>query len=150
MENDERYTPKYVVDALGPFDLDPCAPLIPLYRTATKMYDKEQNGLRRPWTGRVWCNPPYSSPAMERFIDRMVEHGNGVLLVPCRFGTRVYMDKILPNATSLFFLSGRIRFHDATGVLMGSPSWDSVLFAFGETNDKILRSCGLKGKYVKL
>lgn len=27
MKNDEWLTPKYIIDALGPFDLDPCAPI---------------------------------------------------------------------------------------------------------------------------
>lgn len=31
---DEWYTPKEIIDALGKFDLDPCAPMRPLWRTA--------------------------------------------------------------------------------------------------------------------
>lgn len=31
---DEWYTPKEIIDALGEFDLDPCAPMRPLWRTA--------------------------------------------------------------------------------------------------------------------
>lgn len=32
---DEWYTPKEIIDALGKFDLDPCAPVKPLWQTAT-------------------------------------------------------------------------------------------------------------------
>lgn len=32
---DEWYTPKEIIDALGEFDLDPCAPVSPLYKTAS-------------------------------------------------------------------------------------------------------------------
>lgn len=28
---DEWYTPRYIIDSLGKFDLDPCAPIVPLY-----------------------------------------------------------------------------------------------------------------------
>lgn len=35
---DEWYTPKEIIDALGEFDLDPCAPMRPLWRTARVMY----------------------------------------------------------------------------------------------------------------
>lgn len=31
---DEWYTPKEIIDALGKFDLDPCAPVKPLWQTA--------------------------------------------------------------------------------------------------------------------
>ena len=38
---DEWYTPKEIIDALGEFDLDPCAPMRPLWRTARVMYNKD-------------------------------------------------------------------------------------------------------------
>jgi hypothetical protein len=42
---DEWYTPKRIIDALGPFDLDPCAaPNLP-WRTAAKQFDVYDNGL---------------------------------------------------------------------------------------------------------
>lgn len=70
---DEWYTPKEIIDALGEFDLDSCAPMRPLWRTARVMYNKEQDGLKQKWEGRVWLNPPYSRPTIEHFITRMVE-----------------------------------------------------------------------------
>lgn len=57
---DEWYTPKEIIDALGKFDLDPCAPVKPLWQTATQMYNKNHDGLTKDWVGRVWLNPPYS------------------------------------------------------------------------------------------
>lgn len=75
---DEWYTPKEIIDALGEFDLDPCAPMRPLWRTARVMYNKEQDGLKQKWEGRVWLNPPYSRPTIEHFITRMVEHNNAI------------------------------------------------------------------------
>ncbi len=38
--SDEWYTPKEILDALGKFDLDPCAPIRPLWPTAEVMYDQ--------------------------------------------------------------------------------------------------------------
>ena len=60
--SDEWYTPKEVLKALGRFDLDPCAPVRPLWPTAEVMYDRNMNGLSLKWEGRVWLNPPYSRP----------------------------------------------------------------------------------------
>lgn len=47
--SDEWYTPKALLDALGPFDLDPCAPVKPLWPTARVMYNKEEDGLSLSW-----------------------------------------------------------------------------------------------------
>ena len=55
---DEWYTPKEIIDALGKFDLDPCAPVKPLWQTAETMYNKNHDGLTKDWVGRVWLNPP--------------------------------------------------------------------------------------------
>lgn len=30
---------------------------------ARRFYTRADNGLEQPWTGRVWCNPPYSRQA---------------------------------------------------------------------------------------
>ena len=49
--NDEWYTPREIIEALGPFDLDPCAPMKPLWRTAARMVNKEQDGLKNSWGG---------------------------------------------------------------------------------------------------
>jgi len=49
--SDEWYTPREIIDALGHFDLDPCAPMRPLYQTADVMVDKSQDGLKYPWGG---------------------------------------------------------------------------------------------------
>ena len=43
--SDEWYTPKEVLKALGRFDLDPCAPIRPLWPTAEVMYDRNMDGL---------------------------------------------------------------------------------------------------------
>lgn len=37
---DEWYTPKYIIDALGEFDTDPCSPMMPPFKTANTMYNK--------------------------------------------------------------------------------------------------------------
>ena len=43
--SDEWYTPREIIEALGEFDLDPCAPMHPLWPTAKIMYNKQDNGL---------------------------------------------------------------------------------------------------------
>ena len=56
---DEWLTPPHILSALGKFDLDPCASVARPWGTAAVHYTREDNGLTKPWLGRVWCNPPY-------------------------------------------------------------------------------------------
>lgn len=58
---DEWYTPKEIIDALGKFDLDPCAPVHPLWKTADVMYNKDNDGLCQEWFGRVGLILPTQS-----------------------------------------------------------------------------------------
>ena len=59
MLKDEWLTPPEIIKALGSFDLDPCAPVIRPWPTAQEHYTILDNGLIKPWRGRVWLNPPY-------------------------------------------------------------------------------------------
>ena len=76
--SDEWYTPREIIEALGEFDLDPCAPMHPLWPTAKIMYNKQDNGLIQNWGGRIWLNPPYSKPLIWQFVEKLAEHGNGI------------------------------------------------------------------------
>lgn len=147
---DEWYTPKELIDSLGSFDLDPCAPVNPLWETAKVMYNKNDNGLLQNWGGRVWLNPPYSRPLIELFIQKMAEHNNGIALLFNRLDSAMMQDVILKKATSMKILRKRIRFYRPDGTQGGSPGCGSILFAFGDYNDMFLRKNNLQGIYIRL
>lgn len=70
-------TPPEIINALGPFDLDPCCPPTMPWRTATRMVHWPNDGLKVDWTGkRVWCNPPYGRDAVP-FLRKMAENKTG-------------------------------------------------------------------------
>ena len=48
---DEWYTPKWIIESLGEFDLDPCAPEKPLWATAKRHFTASDNGLAQNWGG---------------------------------------------------------------------------------------------------
>lgn len=147
---DEWYTPKEIIESLGGFDLDPCAPMKPLWPTAKVMYNKEDDGLKQNWGGRVWLNPPYSRPLIELFCKKMAEHGNGIALLFNRLDSALMQDVVLKQAHAIKILRKRIRFFKPDGTQGGSPGCGSILFAFGEDNSMILEKNKLEGVFIKL
>src|ERR1051325_9323577 len=105
---DEWYTPKYIIDALGPFDLDPCSPTNRPFDTARIHLTIEENGLLRGWKGRIWLNPPYSNSTP--FMERLSKHGNGIALIPARVETEMFHKYVWNCADSVLFPIGRIHF----------------------------------------
>lgn len=80
-EGDEWYTPRWLFDALGlTFDIDTCSPADRTHVSvpAKRWYTIEDDGLAQPWSGTVWCNPPYSTP--NDWAMKMIAHGDGLLL----------------------------------------------------------------------
>lgn len=135
---------------MGKFDLDPCAPVHPLWKTADVMYNKDNDGLRQEWFGRVWLNPPYSKPLMWQFVERLSEHGNGIALLFNRCDSNKFQDIIFERATEMKFLRNRIKFFRPDGTRGDSPGCGSILIAFGEENAEVLRTCDIAGKYVRI
>lgn len=147
---DEWYTPKELITSLGEFDLDPCAPVEPLWPTAKVMFNKNDDGLKQQWNGRVWLNPPYSRPLIEIFLRRMAEHNNGMVLLFNRLDSAMMQDVVLKKASAMKFLRKRVRFYRPDGTQGDSPGCGSVLFAFGEENAKVLKENSLEGIYIDL
>ena len=148
IQKDEWYTPREIIESVGHFDLDPCAPMIPLFHTADRMYNREEDGLSKPWTGRVWLNPPYSQPLLDNFMARMADHNNGIALLFNRCDSRMFREYVLERATAIRFLYQRIKFHYPSGRRGNSPRCGNIMVAYGEQNARILRECQLPGRMV--
>jgi len=150
MMKDEWLTPPEIIEALGEFDLDPCAPLNPPWDTARIHFNIKDDGLKLRWTGRVWCNPPYGTETA-RWLARLSTHGDGIALIFARTETRMFFEYVWNRATAVKFLEGRLHFHHVDGsrakANAGAPS---VLIAYGESNAKILKDAPIKGKFLWL
>ena len=75
-DENEWYTPTRYVEAarevLDAFDLDPASSEEANRRIgAAAIWTEEDDGLRQPWYGRIWLNPPYGRLA-EGFTRRLV------------------------------------------------------------------------------
>lgn len=147
---DEWLTPPDLLKQLGDFDLDPCAPVVRPWPTAAHHLTIEDNGLKKPWHGRVWCNPPYGLEAA-KWLARLADHGNGIALIFARTETRMFFEHVWPKADALLFLEGRLHFHHVDGRRAAANSGaPSVLVAYGSSNAATLRACALPGQYVPL
>ena len=124
-------TPPYIIHALGPFDLDPCAPLNRPWDTATKHYTVEDDGLSKPWEGRVWLNPPYGKQTFV-WMDRLSKHRSGIALIFARTETKGFHETIWEKAHSIFFFLGRLAFYRVTGERGNTCNAPSVLVSYSE------------------
>lgn len=149
-ETDVWLTPPSILDALGPFDLDPCSSLGRPWDTAAKHYTIEDDGLAQEWDGHVWMNPPYGAAAAA-WLERLAEHGDGIALIFARTETRMFFDWVWGRATALLFLQGRLHFHHPDGTRAkangGAPS---VLIAYGDRAAERLIHSTINGARVDL
>jgi len=142
--NNEWYTPKQYVDAarrvMGGIDLDPASSeLAQRVVMANAYYTKEDDGLAKPWHGRVWLNPPYSQPAIADFIEKAaceLRNGN---VSECIILTHNYTDTAWFHlaasiSSRMCFTRGRIKFVDPEGNVAAAPTQGSTFFYFGNDN----------------
>lgn len=130
--SDEWFTPRHVFDSLGiEFDLDPAAPPggVP-WIPAQRHFCRADDGLSRPWGGRIWLNPPYARETRD-WLRRLAEHGDGIALTFNRSDTK-WWQELAPRASALCFIAGRLRFVPGDGRADASTAGaPSVLLAFG-------------------
>ena len=144
-------TPPWILYALGIFDLDPCsAPYPQPWPTARKHYDITQgeDGLKLPWVGRIWLNPPYGIYT-GKWIERLAKHGEGTALTFVRSETRTWVRHIWPKASAILFFKSRIAFCRTDGTSVIGAGCGSALIAYGERDAQILSDCQIPGALVK-
>ena len=157
----EYYTPVEILEAartvLGSFDLDPasCEEAQRNVR-ATTFYSLEDNGLSRPWRGRVWLNPPYGKTNgrsnQEIWAQRLVsEYLEGhvteaVLLVKAALGYKWFEE--LFRDWPVCFARSRLSFILEDGNDEGQSKQGTALFYFGENVDLFARTFRQIGRII--
>jgi DNA N-6-adenine-methyltransferase (Dam) len=141
-------TPRWILDALGEFDLDPCAANPRPWSCATHNYTEAQDGLSRRWFGRTFLNPPFDRYEVGRWIERMAEHGHGTALLHARTETD-WFEPIWRSASGILFLADRIHFHKPNGDRQSANSGaPPILVSFGGKDLVRLRESGIAGVLV--
>lgn len=111
-------TPQDLFDELNRefnFTLDVCA--LPENAKCAEYYTPEIDGLSQPWTGSVWCNPPYGRKIGEWvrrafFSAKTEEAERVVMLLPVRTDTKWFHEFIYKRA-EVRFIRGRLKFGNA-------------------------------------
>ena len=145
----EWYTPKEYIEiarkALAQIDLDPASSEIAQRTVKAKRYfTKEQDGLTKKWERRVWLNPPYSQPAVQQFIEKLVSEVQAKNVTEAVLLTHNYTDTewfhIAASACALIcFTRGRIKFVNAEGE-MCAPTQGQAFFYYGKRPQSFKRA----------
>lgn len=143
---DEWYTPAHVFGALAAhFDLDVASPgrrvtpWIPARKFITS------TSLQRNWDGFVWMNPPFGGRnGLVPWLQKFVDHGNGVALVPDRTSAP-WWQEFAPRADLILFVSPKLKFIDANGDAGMSPAQGTTLLSIGGKANAALRSAAKNG-----
>ena len=109
INNDDNYaTPPSFYNELNKrfnFDFDPCP------------YNENEivnDGLLIEWGNSNFVNPPYSQKLKESFVLKGIEESKKgkvcVFLIPVSTSTKLFQEHIQPNASSIEFVKGRIKF----------------------------------------
>lgn len=147
---DTWLTPRAIVQALGIFDLDPCAAPSPRpWPTAERHIELPEDGLAADWSKkRIWLNPPYGA-AIGDWMRKMAVNGSGIAITFARTETEVWQKWVFPFSRGILFIGGRINFRLPDGTdprkNAGAPS---ALIAYSAFDADVLRTSGISGWFV--
>lgn len=147
-KNDEWLTPPEIIQNLGEFDLDPANAINNPFKTANESYT--DGGLKKEWFGRVWLNPPFNRYQRPKWMKRMAEHNNGIMLIPAACETDAFYKYVWGCASAILFLKGRPHFYKINGEKAKANSGCTIcLIAYGKENSESLCNSKL-GQFIKL
>jgi phage N-6-adenine-methyltransferase len=114
------YTPaqyiKAAVSVMGAIDLDPAsAEEANVIVGAADFFTEADDGLAHEWSGRVWMNPPYARPLVDRFCERLAEHhASGDVPQACALVNNAtetaWFQGLAAAAAAMCFPRGRVKF----------------------------------------
>lgn len=152
----EWYTPPEYIEAaravMGGIDLDPATSEKAQETVkAKKFFTADDDGLSKPWKGRVWLNPPYAKDLIGKFCDKLAEGVDGgkvtaaILLVNNATDT-AWFHRVASKASAVCFVKGRIAFHDSNGEPRGKPLQGQMAMYFGDDPQAFAKEFGELGE----
>lgn len=157
-KNDEWLTPPWLVEALGVFQLDPCAVKDGPWLLADKNFTIEDDGLEQDWEKlRAWMNPPFNRWRAKHWAKKMSDNNNGISLQIGKTEVQWFHEFYADVAVSMLLMDKRFAFLDRDGnepvdkdgKKIGNCGGSPILVAFGSDNADALEDSKL-GKHVPL
>lgn len=144
--SNDWFTPKYVFDAMEViFDLDVASPKDQTFISVPCGAYVSENSLDTEWFGCVWMNPPFGNQKNKMlWIQKFIDHGNGVALMPDRTSAP-WWQYFASKAASVLFVKGKIKFIRPDGSVGESPGNGTTLFAVGKKGIKTLETAEKNG-----
>jgi phage N-6-adenine-methyltransferase len=155
-QNDWRTPRKYLEAAhavMGGVDLDPASSAEANETVKAKhFYTDADDGLKKPWKGRVWLNPPYGGEA-RAFVERLLREyqvGNvtaGILLINSHPTETKWFQELF--AHPICFVRGRIDFGGPSREVSSTSTHGSAFAYLGEDEETFARVFSEFGAVVK-
>lgn len=150
----EWYTPANYIElareVMGVIHLDPAtSELANTVVKAEHIFTIKEDGLKEPWHGNVWMNPPYSQPHIQQFIEKLAwEYQEGrtqeAIALTHNYTDTAWFHHATEHCKAICFTRGRIAFVSPSGD-KAAPTQGQAFFYFGKQADKfnqIFRSVG--------
>lgn len=139
-QQDNCYTPKYLVDLFGSFDYDPATTKEQAEYLNIKNYDSiETNSLTKEWNyKKIWLNPPFSNKFefLEKSVNEYKKYKNDIyILFPIESMTTRSWSNIMANIKFKMYIPDyRIGFI-VNGKQFNAGAFGIVIIKFQENYD---------------
>src|SRR5262249_21718731 len=114
--NNEWHTPPEYIElaraVFGEIDLDPASNEIAQKIVAAKQFfkyvSKRNNGMTKPWHGRVWLNPPFSPNEIAAFVGKLVgeyekDHISAAIMLASNYTDSGWFQRLARYASAISF-----------------------------------------------
>lgn len=155
-DGDEWYTPEEIIrtaaHVLGRIDCDPatCELAQSVVQAAT-YFTRIDDGLKQPWNGSIWLNPPYSAPQAwtdKLFLEMATGRCQQAIVLVNNATETAWFQRLLSESKLVCFPSRRLAFwrhdHKDVGARQGQ-----ALFYFGPKADAFYSAFSATGVVLR-